>query len=106
MRLKARKDVRGIRTMSDRISDAEKPQRKYIKLALLEMERVRRSKEKHRAAERIDGIDQRLAEIDREQADLLSQSHVVHLGEFRPAGNGPHGRQDGLQADGDITLSY
>ena len=38
-----------IRTMSGRISDADNPQRKYLTLAMLALEKARRSKEKQSA---------------------------------------------------------
>ncbi len=53
MRRKSQKHLQNIKTLSDRVSDAEKPQRKFIKLAILELEKVRRSKEKIKASRAI-----------------------------------------------------
>jgi len=80
MNKKLHRSVRDVRTMSDRVSEAEKPQRKFIRLAVLELEKVRRAKERDKASRRVGQIDKRLGEIDREQADLL--------GAVRPAAPG------------------
>ncbi len=64
--------LQDIRTMSERISDADNPQCKYLALAMLELERARRNKEKQSASQRVASIDQRLADITAEQAGLLA----------------------------------
>ncbi|MGD0383732.1 MAG: hypothetical protein ABSA77_09435 [Thermoguttaceae bacterium] len=93
MSAKSRKRMHDIRTMSDRVSDAEKPQRKYIKLAILELEKVRRSKEKRSASEKIKNLDERLVEIEIEQARLIETVYVMHKGEEGPAVNAPHSKK-------------
>ena len=62
--------------MSERISDAENPQRKYLALAMLELEKSRRNKEKHSAAQRMANMDQRLADIAAEQSGLLAAAEA------------------------------
>jgi len=74
MNTKPRRSLLDVRTLSGRVSDAEKPQRRYLRLAVLELEKVRRVKEKERAAGRIGDIDQRLADIQSEQALLLAET--------------------------------
>ncbi len=71
---KSRKSLHDLRTMGGRVTDAEKPQRRYIRLAILELEKVRRGKERDQASHRIEDIDHRLAEIQGEQAGLLGQA--------------------------------
>ncbi len=71
-----RRGVQDIRTMSERISDADNPQRKYLALAMLELERARRNKEKQSASQRVANIDQRLADITAEQTELLSAAEA------------------------------
>jgi len=73
MNTKPRRSLLDVRTLSGRVSDAEKPQRRYLRLAVLELEKVRRVKEKERAAGRIGDIDQRLTDIQSEQALLLAE---------------------------------
>jgi hypothetical protein len=73
MKATPRKGLHDLHTMSRRVSDAEKPQRRYIRMAILELEKVRRGKEKNRACRRIEEIDGRLAQIAAEQAQLLTQ---------------------------------
>jgi hypothetical protein len=60
--------------MSGRVSEAEKSQRRYLRLAVLELEKVRRVKEKDRSSQRISELDQRLADIATEQALLLAET--------------------------------
>ena len=68
--------LQDIRTMSKRISDVDNPQRKYLALAMLELEKARRNKEKQSAGQRIANIDQRMVEIAAEQADLLATAEA------------------------------
>ena len=71
-----RRGLQDIRTMSERISDADNPQRKYLALAMLELERARRNKEKQSASQRVASIDQRLADITAEQTELLAAAEA------------------------------
>ena len=71
-----RRGVQDIRTMSERISDADNPQRKYLALAMLELEKARRNKEKQSASQRVANIDQRLADITAEQTELLAAAEA------------------------------
>lgn len=66
-----RKGLSNIRTMSDSITETSEPQRKFLKLAVLSMEKVRRGKERETAQTRIGDIDRRAAEIDAERRELL-----------------------------------
>ena len=65
-----------IRTMSERISDADNPQRKYLALAMLELEKARRNKEKLSANQRAANIDQRMLDIVAAQVDLLAAAEA------------------------------
>lgn len=67
-----RRGVQDIHTMSERISDADNPQRKYLALGMLELEKARRTKEKRTAIRRVANIDQRLAEITAAQRSLFA----------------------------------
>jgi hypothetical protein len=67
-----RRGVQDIHTMSERISDVENPQRKYLAMAMLGLERVRRTREKQSAVQRVANIDRRLAEITDEQRELFA----------------------------------
>jgi len=93
MSVKSLKRLHDIRTMSDRVTDAEKPHRKFIKLAILELEKVRRSKEKRSASQHIKNLDKRLAEIEFEQAKLIETVYVVHRGDCPAEINAPHAKK-------------
>ncbi len=93
-------------TMTDRDGDAEEPQRKFIKLALLELEKVRRGKEKRRARERTRDLEKRLAEIEGEQAGLLAAVRVLHPAGCQPAVPAPHAAVRLGQNPTDLTITY
>ena len=81
MRSKPRRSVQDIRTMTELASETKNPQRKFMKLAVLEMEKSRRGQEAQSAQERIDDIDNRLVEIEAEQSDLLEMVSRARQGE-------------------------
>jgi len=70
-RNKPRRGLNDIRTMSDMLTETSNPQRKFLKLAMLSMEKVRRGKERESARCRIEDIDARTAEIEAESESLL-----------------------------------
>jgi hypothetical protein len=57
--------------MSDLLTETSNPQRKFLKLAMLAMEKTRKGKERKSATHRIEDIDGRLAEIETQTGDLL-----------------------------------
>ena len=68
------KNIRGlqdIRTHSGRVDETHLASKAYLKVACLEMEKVRRGKERESAACRIENIDARFHEIAAEKAKLL-----------------------------------
>lgn len=99
-----RRGVQDIRTMSERISETDNPQRKYLALAMLELERARRNKEKISASQRVANINQRLADITAEQTELLTAAET-ELDTSIPA---EKRRQDAdsNQSGGGFKLSY
>ncbi len=97
--------LQDIRTMSERISDADNPQRKYLSLAMLELERARRNKERQSARQRVTSIDQRLAEIAAEQAELLAAAET-ELEASAPANRHAQSPDSEGRSGGGFTLSY
>jgi len=71
LRSKPHRGLTDIRTMSDLTTETSNPQRKFLKLAMLAMERIRRGKEKASARHRIEDIDARFAEIEAETKSLM-----------------------------------
>jgi hypothetical protein len=70
----AKRNIRGlqdIRTHSGRVDETHLASKAYLKVACLEMEKVRRGKERESAACRIENIDARFDEIAAEKATLL-----------------------------------
>ncbi len=79
-----RRGLNDIRTVSSMISETSNPQRKYLKLAILSMERARRTKECESARQCIHKIDARVAEIDAERTELLKSAQQDFLQEAIP----------------------
>jgi hypothetical protein len=100
-----RRGVQDIRTMSERINDADNPQRKYLTLAMLALEKARRSKEKQSANQRAANIDRRLAEISAEQADLLAAAEAEQEAAMR-ARRRPRVKEKDTQSKNGFKLSY
>lgn len=65
-----------IRTFCGKVDIAGMPHRSYLRLSLLEMEIVRRQKERNSALTRIRDIDRRLNEIDAEKNVILKDLNV------------------------------
>ena len=84
MPLKGLKDIRTRLSLS---AATDGPQHGYLKLAMLAMEKTRRSHERQGVQTRIEGIDKRLAEIDAETERLL--------GSVFPRDPPTHSRQPG-----------
>jgi hypothetical protein len=100
-----RRGVQDIRTMSERINDADNPQRKYLTLAMLALEKARRSKEKLSANQRAANIDQRLAEINVEQMELLAAAQAEQEGTLR-ARRRTRVKEKDTQVKNGFKLSY
>jgi len=66
-----RRGLQEIRTLSGRVDQASIPYRAYLKISCLEMEKVRRGKEKEVALERLKNINARFREIEAEKGKLL-----------------------------------
>jgi hypothetical protein len=108
MSAKSRKSLHDIQTITDRVCEAEKPQRKFIKLAILELDKVRCSKEKRRTCEHMKNLDKRLAEIESEQARLIETVHVVHQGDCPAEINAPHAKKfiQDIQDNTNFKITY
>jgi hypothetical protein len=100
-----RRGMQDIRTMSERISDTENPQRKYLALAMLELEKARRGKEKRSACQRVSNIDQRLADITAEQTELLAAAEAAMEASTPDAKRGEVGDGNG-QSPAGFHLAY
>ena len=92
--------VQDIRTMSERISDTDNPQRKYLALAMLELEKARRNKEKLSASQRVANIDQRLTDITSEQTGAAGRGRGRTGDIAAPASQAPAEPRAGLAVPG------
>ena len=64
--------VQDIRTHSGRVSALSEPYRAFMRISCLEMEKVRKTKERDSALHRVALIEQRFREIEAEEAELLA----------------------------------
>ena len=97
--------LQDIRTMSERISAVDNPQRKYLTLAMLEIEKVRRNREMQSAKQRVATIDQRMVEITAEQAGLLAVAKA-ELDALDPAKQSSQPAGSDSQAGWGFKLAY
>ncbi len=63
--------LRTIRTMSGKVDHKSTPYRAYMQITCLEMEKARRLSERQSAEGRIQELDSRLREIEKEKAAML-----------------------------------
>jgi hypothetical protein len=79
------RSVRDIKTLAGKADDANLPHKIYMRLFALETERHRRGQERASAMSRLDIIDARCAEIDRETKELLDLLGVESIADL-PSG--------------------
>ena len=63
--------VQDIRTHSGDLNRRTLPYQAYLQIAILEMEKHRRQKERESAVTRVNGIDARFRDIDAQEEELL-----------------------------------
>lgn len=66
-----RKGMREIHTLSGRVDQVAVPYKAYMQVTCLEMEKLRRRRERNSAHQRIADLDARLGEIEAEKESLL-----------------------------------
>ena len=84
----AKKIIRGlqdVRTLSGRVDKAALVYKGYMKLSCLEMEKFRRNKERESAMQRVNNIDARFSDIEREKKALLQALGCLDAGGSAPA---------------------
>mgnify|MGYP001615371407 FL=1 len=101
-----RRGLRDVRTMSDLLSETSNPQRKFLKLAMLAMEKARRGKERKSARLRIEDIDSRLAEIEAESEGLRRLVGVGGSGESSDTSTPPPQPKASHRSAGGFKLRY
>ena len=85
-----RRGLRDIRTLSGKVDQTSVPYKAYMKLSCLEMEKLRRGKEKESASKRIADIDARLKEVESEKTELSKTLKERNNGNSKDApGNRP-----------------
>ena len=77
-----RRGLQDIRTLTGKVSHAQRPYKAYLRISHIEMEKARKTMESRKAKQLVADINARLEEIDAEKDALLK-----HMGE---RGGPPH----------------
>lgn len=89
----SKRNIRGlqdINTLTGKVHQEAQPHKAYLRLSVLEMEKVRRGKEKESAECRIANINARFQEIETEKAALLKTlekqngTEIISAPEIKP----------------------
>ena len=84
-----RRTMRDIKTLSRRVDRIADPYMTYMQITCLEMEKARKEREKDSALKRLQNLDARLGDIEREKALLLRA--LAEAGAARAATVSPGG---------------
>lgn len=96
--------MRDIKTLSGRVDRIANPYMAYMQITCLEMEKVRKGREKESALKRLQDLDARLYEIEREKASLLHA--LAERGAARAATASPGDRPALHGSAGGLKLRY
>jgi len=99
-----RKSTRDIKTLSGRVDRIANPYMAYMQITCLEMEKARKGREKESALQRVQNLDARLGEIEREKAALLCA--LAERGAAPAAAAGPGHRPACNGRAGGLKLRY
>ena len=66
-----RRTMRDIKTLSGRVDRIANPYMAYMQITCMEMEKVRKGRERESALQRVQNLDARLQEIELQKASLL-----------------------------------
>jgi len=94
-----------IRTHSGLVDQTKRPHKAYLKLSCLEMEKIRRGKEKASATHRVENIDERLKKIQVEEAALLQRLEDAKSREATDPPGSPPKQESGDNSHG-FKLKY
>jgi hypothetical protein len=106
MRNVTRKGLQDIRTRSSLSGELENPQRKYLRAASLELKKSLCRKVREAAKKRTEEMEEKIAELDDEQARLLAANRLSEAGETDSASAPPPAGQCGSQQPPGFTLKY
>jgi len=104
-----KRNIRGLQdvpTLSGRVDQTSLPYKAYMKVACLEMEKVRRGKERESASFRVKNIDARFKEIEDEKAALLQEAERDKRSPTDGQDSGPRPEPPPPRAAGGFKLKY
>ncbi|MBI3263871.1 MAG: hypothetical protein HYZ58_12075 [Acidobacteria bacterium] len=99
-----RKTMRDIKTLSGRVDRVANPYMAYMQITCLEMEKARKGRERESTLQRLQILDARLRDIEREKASLL---HALAERGGAPAAAASPGRRPAFNGGvGGLKLRY
>ena len=106
MRTRPRRGLQDIRTRSSLASDAENPQRKYLRWASLELKKSLCQKVRDAARKRAEEMDRKIAELEAEESRLLAMALGAEAGPPPPAAAPQRAKRSGRAGRRSFTLRY
>jgi hypothetical protein len=106
MKPRPRKGLQDIVCRSSFTSDADNPQRKFLKVANLELRKSLCNKVREAAIRRVREMERQLAEIEQEQARLLQAVQLAGQGEPLTAGPTDSPGQSAPAGGHVLTMKY
>ena len=89
MKIRPRRGLQDVRTNNDLTRDANSPQRRFLRVANLELRKTICNRIKEASCRRVAEMDRQLAEIETEQARLLQAAQACEQSEGRPGQDAP-----------------
>ena len=105
-----RRTMRDIKTLSGRVDRIANPYMAYMQITCLEMEKVRKGRERAAAQQRLEILNARIRDIDSEKASLLralserETAQAAEVPDTRPPSLG--GRPGSTRAAGGMRIRY
>jgi hypothetical protein len=98
--------LQDIRTLSGNVDRTIVPYKEYMKISCLEMEKLRRGKEREGAIQKVRNIDIRIREIEAEKAVILQALNGQKIGDgsLKPPSTKPEPENPGNR--GVLKLKY
>jgi hypothetical protein len=106
MRSAARKGLQDIRTRSSLTGEVQNPQRKFLRVASLELKKSLCRKVCDAAKKRAEEMEGKIAELDDEKARLLAANRLCQPEETDPKAASPPAGQAGSRQPHGFALKY
>jgi hypothetical protein len=106
MKNKPRKGLQDIPTRSSLTRETQNPQRRFLRVASLELKKSLCEKVRDAASRRAGEMDEKIAELEAEKARLLGEDRVASRGERFPTPSPPSAADPRSEQPCGFTLRY